>query len=290
MRNAEDDVVGRLPTDPAGLLAWAVFMTAYGGPVTDGGQEVPDQQLWHGTALDVLSEPAADSPDGLCAALAELGITSGGQMRALLRLTAAHAAAAALRHALGCPGPTGHPVDAEDVMNEIAAAQPWLREEPAHPMPRYPDAPAEAVPVAARVALFAEALQRDPWAVQEDGWPVYPWFRALLDADPAWRRDPDRLLRAARHAASDGFTPEHVALWCAGGPLRASGRGWADMDPWLAWAADGWHPTEADECARWEPWRAAGYRAYEAESLGALPDGDVRKPSPDALAVMASLL
>ena len=75
-----------------------------------GRREGTGQRLWIGTALSVLAEPTAD-----------LGIVSGKQMRALLRVTVA-----ALRYTIGSTGPTGAPITAEDVMDEVSGIQQWL--------------------------------------------------------------------------------------------------------------------------------------------------------------------
>ncbi len=81
--------------------------------------------------LAELDDVANMDPSAYARAARDWGLDNAAGVRALVRLSAAAAVAAALRFALGLPDPvTGDPAAAGMALDEINVAQPWLDASP----------------------------------------------------------------------------------------------------------------------------------------------------------------
>jgi hypothetical protein len=120
---------GRAPSqeDVVRLLNRIEAMYRLGGPGTPQGLDLAEPATWHGQALGELDDIANMDRGAWSEAAARCGLDTAAGVRALVRLSAACAAAASLRYALGAVEPaTGEPAAPEAVLDEIAVTQWWL--------------------------------------------------------------------------------------------------------------------------------------------------------------------
>jgi putative intracellular protease/amidase len=108
------------------LLARVEELYRQGGPETPGGHGPYEPDAWVGEVLAELVDPANDDTAVFAGVAASCGLINASGLLALIRLTAAKAVEAALRHAVGEPGPSGS-VTAEMVLDEVATTQSWLQ-------------------------------------------------------------------------------------------------------------------------------------------------------------------
>lgn len=102
-----------------------------GGPAADQRPGPMDPASWHGRVLAELDDVANMDPPAWAAAARGCRFDNAAGVRALVRLSAAAAVAAALRYALGAvEAATGEPASPEAVLDEIAAPQWWADVQP----------------------------------------------------------------------------------------------------------------------------------------------------------------
>lgn len=86
-----------------------------------------DPDSWHGDVLAALDDVVSTDPDAWQEAGRGCRLDNAAGVRALVRVSASSAVAAALRYVLGVVEPaTGEPAGPEAVLDEIAVTQWWL--------------------------------------------------------------------------------------------------------------------------------------------------------------------
>lgn len=108
------------------LLSEVLRLSLAGGPACPQGH-ARDVEMWHGAVLYELDQVENMEPQVFSTVLEELGLDNAAGLRALLRVSAATAVAAALRHVLGQANPgTGALASLQLVLDEINLTHWWL--------------------------------------------------------------------------------------------------------------------------------------------------------------------
>lgn len=233
--------------DVADLLEQVEGLYQLGGPETHEGLGPMEPDSWHGSVLAELDDAANMDPDVWAETARWARLDNAAGVRALVRLSAASAVAAALRYALGeVEAATGRPVAPETVLDEIAVTHWWLESQsgaadgPARQAEEAAGLSEEAgtgalsgglaaVPDGSSGTDRARRLRRCPNRRPHlDGMDDVDWLHRSGGDDPGWtgrgRAETARLLE------------ELDRRRCAGGPLfvRPDGQlGRADPDDFL---------------------------------------------------------